>query len=77
MYEQLRQVLMTTFQVDPAEVTPDVTLAELGLDSLDLVELAMAISPFGVHVSDDDLADLQHIGAIVAFIESPQPTVSS
>jgi acyl carrier protein len=71
MYEGLKQILMTTFRVPPADITPQATLAELGLDSLDLVELSFAIEQdLSAQVSDDELAELEQVGELVALIEA-------
>ena len=71
MFEQLKDILVTSFQADPAEVKPNSSLDDLGLDSLDVVELALVVkSNFGVAVSDDELVDLQRLDAIVEALES-------
>lgn len=76
MYEQVKQLLMTSFQVAENEITPQAGLRELGLDSLDIVELAMAVEQFGVRVTDDELSDRQLVGAIAEFIEHRMAAVS-
>jgi acyl carrier protein len=52
-------------------VDPVATLPDLGLDSLDLVELSILIkSDLAVEVSDDELAELEAVGAVAGLIES-------
>jgi acyl carrier protein len=71
VYEQLKQILVSTFQADPDAVAPDATLPDLGLDSLDLVELSILIkSDLAVEVSDDELADLAAVGDVAGLLES-------
>jgi acyl carrier protein len=70
VYDQLKQILITSFQARPADVSPDATLTGLGLDSLDMVELAMAIEPLGARITDDELNELQRLDEIVRFIEA-------
>jgi acyl carrier protein len=71
MYIQLKQILTTKFQLDEAEIEPSSTLEDLQLDSLDLVELALVIEKeFGARVSDDELAEIQELEAIVGLVES-------
>jgi acyl carrier protein len=70
VYDQLKQILITSFQARPADVTPDATLTGLGLDSLDMVELAMAIEPLGARITDDELNELQRLDEIVRFVEA-------
>lgn len=63
-----------TKQLNVAEdkVTMDSKFVEdLGADSLDVVELTMAIEDeFGVTVSDQDAEKLVTVGDVVKFIES-------
>jgi acyl carrier protein len=71
MYVQLKEILTTKFQLDADEIVPSSTLEDLQLDSLDLVELALVIEKeFGTRVSDDELADVQELEAIVDLLES-------
>jgi acyl carrier protein len=71
MYIQLKEILTTKFQLDVDEIVPSSTLEDLQLDSLDLVELALVIEKeFGTRVSDDELAEIQQLEAIVDLLES-------
>jgi acyl carrier protein len=70
MFQQLSEILISKFQLDVEEIDPSATLDELGLDSLDLVELALIIEKeFGARVSDDELAETQRLDAIVELVE--------
>ena len=55
--EKIRDIIATTLNLDPEEVTPDKSLAEdLDADSLDLAEIIMAIEDeFGVTIPDEIL----------------------
>jgi len=71
VFDELKQILVTSFQADPTEVTPDARLQDLGLDSLDMVELSLVLkSEWGVAISDDELIEYQQVGAVVAAVES-------
>lgn len=70
MYEKIKQFLMTSFHVAEADFTPGATITDLGLDSLELVELSMEIEAWGVRVSDDELIALQRLDAIVQHLEA-------
>lgn len=71
MYEQLKQIVSTACHVSTDEVTPDSTLADLGLDSLDLVELSLVIEKeIGVKVTDDELAEAGRVGSIAELVTS-------
>ena len=62
--------------LDPAEVTPDSTLEELGIDSLGLVESIFAIEeafdisiPFNANEPQAGEFDISSVAAIIAGIE--------
>ncbi len=50
--------------VDAAQVTPEASFADdLGADSLDLVELVMALEEtFNIEVAEDELKDIATVG---------------
>lgn len=71
MYEQLHKIIETKFQVPAEEITPQSTFKELGLDSLDLVELAVVVEQeIGVRITDDDLIEAGRLDAAVDLITS-------
>jgi acyl carrier protein len=71
MYEQLRQIVSTACHVSTDDVTPEATLEDLGLDSLDLVELSLVIEKeIGVKVTDDELAEAGRVGSIADLVTS-------
>lgn len=76
MYEQLKQIMERKFQVPIEDIEPEATLNDLGLDSLDLVELALAIErEIGVRVTDDDLAEAGRLDSVVDLVMSRSATV--
>lgn len=71
MFEPLKSLIASKYQVEADRITADATLDGLGLDSLDVVELAMAIEhEWGPKVSDDELNEAQRLDAIIDLIES-------
>jgi acyl carrier protein len=76
VFEALQELIAGKYQLNPDRITTDVTLQDLGLDSLDVVELAMVVkAEWGAQVTDDDLNDAKQIGAIVTLIESRRAAV--
>ena len=57
-------------QVDPAKVTPETKFADdLGLDSLDVVEVVMAIEDeFAIEIPDTEADAIASIGDAVDYI---------
>ncbi|WP_018252064.1 acyl carrier protein [Salinispora mooreana] len=71
MFDQLRQIMATKFQLDLAEITPESTLKDLELDSLDIVELGLVMNKeLGVSLSDDELLEAQSLNAIVELAQA-------
>jgi acyl carrier protein len=56
--------------VDPTQVTPEASFSEdLGADSLDLVELVMALEEtFNIEVGEDELKDINTVGQAFELI---------
>jgi len=58
--------------VDRAEVTPEaVFVDDLGADSLDLVELIMAMEEeFGMEIADEDAEKLRTVQDVITFVSA-------
>ena len=62
--------------LEPGDVTPEASLADLGIDSLGLVESIFAIEeafdiqiPFNANAPDDSEFDISSVAAIIAAVE--------
>ncbi len=63
-------LLTSDFGVEAGEVTPDATFEALGLDSLDVVELTLALEDrTGVKLGDEDLEQVRTVGDAIAKVE--------
>ena len=71
LLEWVRGVLAEEFSIDPSAVTPQARLAEdLGLESLDLVDLLLEFERFaGRRIGNDDVAQVQTVADVVALLE--------
>lgn len=63
--------------LEPGDVTPEATLADLGIDSLGLVESIFAIEeafdiqvPFNANEPDQSDFDISSVAAIIAAVEA-------
>ena len=74
MFEKIVEIISKQLSADAAEISPETNIMEdLGADSLDVVELLMAIEEtFGVSVPDEDVPTLKTVKDIVGYIESHQ-----
>ena len=68
--ERVNSIVTDQLGVDKASLSPEANLLDdLGADSLDVVELVMALEEeFGIEVPDDDVENIRTIGDIVAYL---------
>jgi acyl carrier protein len=71
-FERIQAIIVDLLGVDPDQVTMDARFREdLEADSLDLVELIMAIEEeFGGEISDEQAQSITTVGEAVKYIES-------
>ena len=72
MFEKVRDIIVDTLSCDADKVTMEASLSDdLGADSLDAVELNMALEDsLGVAISDEELANMKTVGDIVNYLEA-------
>lgn len=60
--EKVKNIVSETIGVDASSVSEDTVFADLGADSLDLLELVTAFEDeFGMTIPDDDLASIKSV----------------
>jgi len=67
------EVFIESFEIEPAKLVPDANIfIDLGLDSLDIVDLVVALQKkFKVQIrSDERVRSIRTLGDIYAFIEA-------
>lgn len=69
--EKIKAIIVEQLGVDESEVTPEAHfIDDLGADSLDTVELVMALEEeFGVEISDEDAEKIQTVGDVAKYID--------
>ena len=72
--DRIRTIIATELGVKPEQITPEAKFIEdLGADSLDTVELVMALEEeFGNEIPDEDAEKLISVGDVIRFIEESQ-----
>jgi acyl carrier protein len=69
-FETLQGILIKEFKRSPDQLRPETTLADLGIDSLDFVDLIFKIEDrFGLKVKDDVPRTLVTLGDVAAYID--------
>lgn len=71
---KVTQIICEQLSVEEAQVTNDASFQEsLNADSLDIVELIMALEEgFGIEIPDDDAEKIRTVGDAIRYIESTQ-----
>lgn len=69
--ERLKKIVVEQLGVDEEQVTPDASITDdLGADSLDRVELVMAIEQeFNIEISDEDAEKIGTIQDAVNYVQ--------
>ncbi len=71
IFEKIRDIVADLLDIDADTVTPESKFqADLGADSLDLVELIMEFEEqFGGEISDEDAQKITTVGEAVKYVE--------
>jgi len=74
MLEKVKEIMEEKLGLDGVEITAETSFKDdLGVDSLDLFELVMALEEeFGTEIPSEDLEQLTTVGAVVEYIENKQ-----
>ena len=72
--DRIGKIIAEQLGVKPEQITPEAKFIEdLGADSLDTVELVMALEEeFGNEIPDEDAEKLTSVGDVIRFIEESQ-----
>ena len=70
--EKVKSIIADQLSVDEAQVKPEASfINDLGADSLDTVELIMALEEeFGIEISDEQAEKIQTVQAAVDYIKA-------
>jgi len=72
LIDEVKEVVVEQLNVNPDEVKEDSKFVEdLGADSLDVVELVMALEEkFDIEIPDSDAESIATVGDAVKYVES-------
>jgi len=74
VFDKVKEIIVDKLGVDESAVKPEATFIEdLGADSLDIVDLIMALEEeFGIDIPDEEAQNIKTVGDAVNYIKSHQ-----
>ncbi len=74
VFDKVKEIIVDKLGTDEAAVTENASFIEdLGADSLDIVDLVMALEEeFGIDIPDDDAQNIKSVSDAVNFIKAHQ-----
>ncbi|ACM93685.1 acyl carrier protein [Nautilia profundicola AmH] len=71
LFDEVKEVIVEQLNVAPEEVKPEAKFVEdLGADSLDVVEMIMALEEkFEIEIPDSEAEKIQTVQDVIDFIE--------
>lgn len=72
MFEKIKNIIAEQLGIDANEITMESSfIDDLGADSLDIVELIMALEEeFDIEIPDEDAEKISIVGDVVDYIKS-------
>ena len=69
VFEKVKAIVVEQLGVDEATITPETSFEELNADSLDIVELIMALEEaFDMDIPDEEAEKIRTVGDAVNYI---------
>ncbi|MDO4647671.1 MAG: acyl carrier protein [Eubacteriales bacterium] len=71
MLEEMKKMLAEQLNIDANTITPETSFKDdLGADSLDLVELVMALEDeYSIEIPSEDLAEIATVGDVLEYLK--------
>lgn len=71
MFEKVKAIMADKLSISEDEITMDSTFEDLGADSLDIVELVMALEEeFDIEISDEQAESAKKVGDVVNYLKT-------
>lgn len=71
VFDKVKSIIVDKLGISENEVRMETTFEDLGADSLDIVELIMAIEEeYDIQVSDEEAEKAQSVGDVVNYINT-------
>ncbi|PGH18000.1 hypothetical protein AJ80_04621 [Polytolypa hystricis UAMH7299] len=73
---QVREVLSTLSKIDPIHIEHNTTIFQLGLDSINAVQLSASLRSKGYEISATDILEAPSVASITSCLQQPRKDVS-
>lgn len=71
VFDKVKEIIMDKLGVEESEVKMEASFEDLGADSLDIVELIMAIEEeYDIQISDEEAEKAATVGDVVNYINT-------
>ncbi|SFE31063.1 acyl carrier protein [Thermoanaerobacter thermohydrosulfuricus] len=72
IFEKVRDIIAEQLGIDPEEITMESSfIDDLGADSLDIVELIMALEEeFDIEIPDEDAEKIKTVGDVLEYLSN-------
>lgn len=71
VFAKVKGLIVEQLGVDEGDVKLETTFEDLDADSLDIVELVMALEEeFNLEISDEEVENIKTVGDVVRYIEA-------
>lgn len=69
--DKVKKIIADQLEVDVDKLSGDTTFEDIDADSLDIVELVMALEEeFDLEISDQEIENIRTVGDVVKYIET-------
>jgi len=69
--EKVKKILADQLNIEAADLTDDTTFDDLNADSLDVVEIIMALEEeFNLEIPDEEAERIKNVGDVVEYVIS-------
>lgn len=73
VYEKVKAIVIDQLGVDEGDITPTTSFQALNADSLDIVELVMALEEeFNLDIADEEVENIKSIADVVKYVQENQ-----
>ena len=70
VFEKVRSLISEQLDIDEDKISPETTFEEIDADSLDVVELVMALEEeFDIEIADEAVENIKTVADIINYIE--------